>query len=467
MSPGAHGPTNRNPPEPASLRTAGVATAPSGPDDAALGRETLHRVGLRLLPLLFVLMAFNYVDRTNVAMAALQMNHDLGFSAAAYGLGAGIFFLGYALFEVPSNLMLARVGARRWIARIVITWGLIASAMLFVRTPGQFYGLRFLLGAAEAGFFPGIVYYLSLWFPARERARAHSRFMIAIPLAAAFGNPLSASLLGLDGALGLRGWQWIFLAEGIPSVLLGVVVLGVLTDRPEEAHWLSDSQRTWLLDRLARDHDESAAPHGLAPLSAFAHPVIWALTLAYLLRLTTSYTYVFWAPIVVRDTLHASALTTGLITGLIACLAAGTQLAVGASSDRTGEQALHAAGCVGLSALGCVLAALLPSPVARIAGLALVHIGDAAFGVAFWCLPSKLLRGTAAAAGIALVNSVGNLGGFAGPSLTGWVQDATGSTRLAFLGLAVPALLAGAVMLALRRHGAFAASGATTGTAAA
>jgi ACS family tartrate transporter-like MFS transporter len=451
------------PPDAVTLHTPDVIPPPT-PDDAELARLTLRRVGVRLLPLLFVLMAFNYVDRTNVAIAALQMNRDLGFSAAAYGLGAGIFFLGYALFEVPSNLMLARVGARRWIARIVITWGFIASAMLLVRTPGQFYGLRFLLGAAEAGFFPAIVYYLSLWFPARERARALSRFMMSIPLAAAFGNPLSASLLGLDGALGLRGWQWVFLAEGIPSVLLGGVVLAGLTDRPEDARWLSDPERTWLLARLARDHDESAVPHGLAPLRALAHPVVWLLALAYLLRLTTGYTYIFWAPLVVHDTLHASAWTTGLITGVIACLAAGTQLAVGVSSDRRGERALHAAGCVGLSALGCVLAALLPSPVARIAGLALVHMGDQAFGVPFWCLPSKLLRGSAAAAGIALVNSVGNLGGFAGPYLAGWVQDTTGNTRGAFLGLALPALLAGGIMLWLRRHAAFAAPRGTTAT---
>jgi MFS transporter, ACS family, tartrate transporter len=436
---------------------AGAAVTALAPDDADLARATVRRVSVRLLPLLFVLFVCNYIDRANVAIAALQMNRDLGFSGTAYGLGVGLFFLGYALFEVPSNLALARVGARRWIARIVITWGLIASAMMLVRTPAQFYGLRFLLGVAEAGFFPGIVYYLSQWFPAAERARALSWFVIAIPSAGAVGNPLSAALLGLDGALGLRGWQWVFLVEGIPSVLLGVVVLAVLTDRPEEARWLSGEQRAWLSARLAHDQQESAARHSLPPLRALAHPVVWLLALVYLLRLTTGYTYVFWAPITIRDALHAGNLATGLITGVIACATAATILAVGASSDRTGERCLHAAGCVTLSALGCVGAALLPTPLGRVAALALVHMGDQAFGVAFWCLPSMLLRGSAAAAGIALVNSVGNLGGFAGPYIAGWVQDATGSTRGAFLGLALPALLAAALMLALRRQAAFAA----------
>ncbi len=231
-------------------------------DDTALARATMRRVSLRLLPFLFVLFIFNYVDRTNVAVAALQMNRDLGLSATAYGFGFGIFFVGYILFEVPSNVILARVGARPWIARIVISWGLVASSMTLVRTPFQFYVLRVLLGVAEAGFFPGIIYYLSQWFPARERASAISRFMIAIPLAAAFGNPLGGWLLGFNGRLGLRGWQWIFLVEGVPSVLLGIAVLKILTDRIEDARWLSREQRDWLTARLERDHDGVAAPHG-------------------------------------------------------------------------------------------------------------------------------------------------------------------------------------------------------------
>ena len=211
----------------------------AGDDDSEIARATLRRVSVRLLPFLFVLYVFNYLDRTNVALAGLQMNRDLGFSAAAYGLGAGIFFVGYVFLEVPSNLVLARVGARLWIARIMVTWGLIASAMMFVRTPLQFYVLRFLLGAAEAGFFPGVIFYLSSWFPAPQRARAISRFMIAIPVSAVLGGPTAALLLGFDGRLGLRGWQWLFLVEGIPSIVLSVVTLLYLTDRIEQARWLA------------------------------------------------------------------------------------------------------------------------------------------------------------------------------------------------------------------------------------
>ncbi|HET7459178.1 MAG TPA: MFS transporter, partial [Gemmatimonadaceae bacterium] len=229
--------------------------------DAALERETMRAVTRRLVPFLFVLYIFNFLDRSNVGLAALQMNRDLGFSTQAFGFGAGIFFVGYALFEVPSNLLLIRVGARRWIARIMITWGILASALMFVRTPTQFYALRFALGVAEAGFFPAILYYLSQWYPAAMRARSLSWFMIAIPLSGALGGPLGGWLLGFGGKLGLAGWQWLFLVEGIPSVVLGVVVLRWLTERPEDARWLAPEQRAWLASRLERDRAESPAPH--------------------------------------------------------------------------------------------------------------------------------------------------------------------------------------------------------------
>src|SRR5215467_6368220 len=226
--------------------------------------NTLRLISLRLLPLLFALFVCNYIDRTNIAMAKAQINRDLHFSETAYAVGASMFFVGYILFEVPSNLILVRVGARRWIARIMISWGLVASSMMFIRTPLHFYTLRVLLGATEAGFFPGIIYYLGQWFPAGQRARAISRFMIGIPLAGIVGNPLSGWLLGFDGRLGLHGWQWVFLVEGILSVLLGFAVFALLTERPNQARWLSTEQRTWLAERLARDEDESSAPHGLS-----------------------------------------------------------------------------------------------------------------------------------------------------------------------------------------------------------
>jgi ACS family tartrate transporter-like MFS transporter len=421
-------------------------------DDTEIGRGTIRRVSLRLLPFLFVLFICNFLDRTNVAIAALQMNRDLRFSASAYGFGAGIFFLGYGLFEVPSNLILARVGARRWIARIMITWGIVAAAMMFVRTPVQFYALRFLLGVAEAGFFPGIVYYLGDWFPAKQRARALSRFLTAVPISAVIGNPLSAWLLGLDGLGGLAGWQWLFLLEGIPSVLLGFGVFALLADRPADARWLSLEQRDWLTARLQRDRDDSSVSHDVPLRRALVHPAVLLSSLLYFLVLTTHYGYTFWGPSIIRDALHASNAATGLITGGIAFISAIVMIAVGASSDRTGERYVHAAACVGVIAVGYASAALLPSAVGRVAGLALVPIGVDGFFAPFWCTQTMLMRGTAAAAGIALVNSIGNTGGFVGPYVLGVLKDTTGSTTGAFLGLAALALVASALCLGLRRQ---------------
>ncbi len=421
-------------------------------DDTELARATMRRVSVRLLPLLFVVCIFNMLDRSNIAMASLQMNRDLRLSATAYGFGAAVFFVGYAVFEVPSNLILARVGARRWIARIVISWGIIAAAMMFVRTPAQFYSVRFLLGVAEAGFWPGIIYFFSLWFPSPQRARATSRFFIASPLSVVVGNPLGGWLLGLEGHLGLHGWQWIFLVEGIPSVLLGLVVLAVLTDRPEQAHWLSGEQRDWLVARLQRDQEGSAAVHGMLPLRALAHPMIWLGGVLYFLIMVDFTSYVFWSPHVVQAALRATPLATGFITAAIAGVAALGMLALGASSDRTGDRSLHMTGAATLAALGYVGAVLLPVPLLRVACLVLVLAGSQGYGIPFWCLPSMILRGSAAAAAIAFMNSLGQLGGFVGPYLTGWLVDVTGSTSGAFLVLAGVALTAAALSLVMRQQ---------------
>jgi sugar phosphate permease len=426
-------------------------------DDAAIERATIRMVSLRLLPFLFSLYVFNFLDRSNVAIAGLQMNRDLRFSASAFGLGAGIFFLGYSLFEVPSNLLLVRVGPRRWIARIMISWGLIASAMMFVRTPMHFYVLRFLLGVAEAGFFPGIVYYLSQWFPAAHRARASSRFMIAIPLSGVLGGVAGGWLLGLNGHMGLAGWQWLFLLEGIPSVLLGVAVLAWLTDRPERAEWLTGEQRDWLAGELRQDHQESLGVHGIPPLRALVQPMVWLLAVPYFLMLTAGYGYTFWSPTVIRDALQTSDSTTALITALIACFSAAAMLIVGASSDRTGERCLHAAGSAALMAIGYLGAALLTNPIARVFGLGLVLLGTNSFLAPFWCLPSMLLSGSAAAIGIALVNSIGNTGGFVGPYVIGILKDATGGTTGAFLVLAGVSLACAVLCVLLRRRAVFTA----------
>ncbi len=431
-----------------------IASAGPGVRDTALARATLRRAGRRLLPFVFVLYLVNFLDRTNIAIAALQMNRDLGFSATAYGFGVGIFFLGYTLFQVPANLVLARIGARRWIAALMVGWGVIASAMMLVRTPAQFYTLRFLLGASEAGFFPGIVFYLGQWFPSAQRGRAMSFFMLGIPLSSVLGGPLSGALLGLDGRMGLHGWEWLFLLEGLPAVLLGFATLVRLTDRPDEARWLSDEQRAWLVATLRREHDAHPAGADVPPLRALLNPLVWLLALPYFLIVTTAYAYTFWAPTFIRDTLHATDLATGLLIGALAGIGAAAMVAMAAASDRSGERALFVAANAVLCAAGFVGAALLPTPVARVAALSFVAVGGTAFLPPFWCLPTRFLRGGAAAAGIAVINSVGNTGGFVGPYLVGFLKDATGGTEEAFLAVAGIALAAAVMLVALSRHAA-------------
>lgn len=417
--------------------------------DAAMEAATIRRVSRRLLPFLFLLYVVCYVDRTNVSFAALQMNRDLGFSAAAYGLGAGIFFLGYAIFEVPSNLILMRVGARRWIGRIAISWGVLASAMMLIRSSESFYLMRFLVGVAEAGYFPGIIYYLSLWFPEQHRARAMARFAIGIPLASVLGGPLSGALLGLDGRLGLAGWQWLFLLEGIPAVVLGVVALRYLTDRPEEAHWLPPAEREWLQRRL---RTEASSHHGSATLrAAFTNPTFWWLCAPYFVFGICSYALTLWLPIMVKDAVKVSNVGTGLVVGLVGLATAAGMLINGALSDRHSERVVHAAVPLVLASAGFAAAAIVRQPALAVVGLALAFVGVHSFMPAFWCLPSALLRGTAAAGGIALINALGNLGGFFGPNLVGVVKDVTGSFEGSLLALTGVALLGAILTLTLRR----------------
>jgi ACS family tartrate transporter-like MFS transporter len=420
--------------------------------ESSLEAATMSRVSRRLIPLLFCLYIVCFIDRTNVSVAALQMNRDLAFSAAVYGLGAGIFFLGYALFEVPSNLILARVGARRWIGRIAITWGLLAVGMMFVRTAGSFYTMRFLLGVAEAGYFPGIVYYLSHWYPERRRARAISRFAIGVPLAGGIGGPLGATLLGLDGSQGLAGWQWLFLIEGIPAVLLGLVALRYLTDQPDDARWLTDAERAWLAGRLAAEREASAALGHATFRQALQSPTLWWLTAPYVLFAVANLALILWLPLLLKAQLAITDREIGWILGLIGVAGAGAMLLIGASSDRRGDRIGHAAGALAVAAVGCVVAALAPQPLVAVAGIAVAVVSSTAFLPVFWCIPSTILRGTAAAGGIALVNAIGNAGGFLGPNLLGQVKDATGSFSSGFLVLAGLTLLGAALMLRLRRR---------------
>jgi MFS transporter, ACS family, tartrate transporter len=436
-------------------------------DETVIGPRALRRVGIRLFPFLIVLYIWAWIDRMNLAIAALQMNRDLHLSASAYGFGAGIFFIGYALFEIPSNLILARVGARRWISRIAISWGLIASAMMFVRTPMQFYALRVLLGFAEAGFFPGIIYYLSLWFPGRERAVATARFMIAAPLAGIVGNAFGGSILGFDGRLGLHGWQWLFLIEGIPSIILGAGVLVVLSDRPETAQWLPPAECDWLVARLQKDIASRAASRRTSPYDGLRHPMVWLLSLTNFLMAMPLFVFAFWGPLFVRDAVHTSSAATGLVLAGVALVAAVVMVVNSALADRTGEHCLHAAAGAAVAAVGCAGAALLGNPYSRVAAFALIEIGGRSYVPPFLCLAPALTSGAAAAAAIALVNTVFSLGGFVGPSVVGWFTSATGSPNGALAVLAVVAGSAAALCTTvLRSHPAFKVMADSESTAA-
>jgi ACS family tartrate transporter-like MFS transporter len=412
---------------------------------------TLRKVTRRLIPFLLLLYIIAWLDRVNVGFAALQMNQELGLSPAVYGLGAGLFFIGYALFEVPSNLVLARVGARRWIARIMITWGLLSAAMMFARGPVSFYVLRFLLGVAEAGFFPGIIYYLSTWFPAAQRARAISWFMVAIPLTIVIGGPLAGFLLDMHGLLGLSGWQWLFLIEGLPAVILGVVVFFYLTDRPQDARWLELAERTWLTQAISAEQARAQQRHGVGLGRALVHPVVWVLGFINFFFQSGSYGLTLWIPQIIRGLTGFSDFEVGMVSALPYFAAALGMVAIGVHSDRTGEHCAHVAGSLFIGAIGFIASAYLVSPIPGMIALTVAAVGDLGGRGPFWALPGRFLAGTASAGGIALINTIGALGGFVGPSMVGFVKDATGSFQGGLIFLAA-LLVAGAIATLLLRR---------------
>lgn len=409
--------------------------------------ETARKVTRRLVPFLFVLYVVCFLDRVNVGFASLQMNRDLGLSAAAYGFGAGIFFIGYALFEVPSNIILARVGARIWIARIAITWGLLSSAMMFVEGPRSFYALRFLLGVAEAGFFPGIIYYLGNWFPAAARARAISWFMTAIPISAVIGGPLSGALLGLNGWQGLAGWQWLFLIEGIPSVILGIAVLWFLTERPADAKWLTPEERTWLEASLDEERAKRHQRHGISLRRMFTHRTVWELGALYALGSAGTYGLALWLPQIIKGFSASGDFAVGMMSAAPNIVAAAAMVLIAARSDRTGERCLHVAGCGLMAALGFAAAAYLSSPLLSLAALSVAAAGINGRYGPFWALPSIFLGEEAAAGGIAFINSFGAIAGFVAPYTIGIVRYMTGSFRGGLLFLAL-LMFASAIMAA-------------------
>jgi ACS family tartrate transporter-like MFS transporter len=409
-------------------------------------RDALAKVTRRLLPFLFLLYIVAYLDRVNVGFAQLQMRAALGFSDRVYALGAGIFFLGYFLFEVPSNLVLRRVGARLWIARIMAVWGAVAAAMALVRTPGAFYALRFVLGAAEAGFFPGVILYLTAWFPAAHRARAFGLFLTATAVGGFVGGPVSGALLALDGALGLAGWQWVFVAEGLPAVVLGGVVLAVLDERPSEARWLLPAEREALAARLAAE-EAPGDGHATTWLDGLRSGRVWLLAAVYFAVVLGFYGVGLWLPIIVEPLAGGRPLRVGVLAALPYAAAIGGLVTVGRSSDRTGERRWHVALPAFLAAGALAIGAAARSPEALLAALCV-----AAFGIwgalgPFWALPPTFLRGYGAAAGIALVNSVGNLGGFFGPTIMGFLRERTGGFGPGLGALAAALAAAGGLVL--------------------
>ncbi len=426
----------------------GESAAARAPDVASV---TLRKVTLRLIPFLFLLYIVAWLDRVNVGFAALQMNSDLGFSSAAFGFGSGVFFLGYCLFEVPSNLVLHRVGARRWISRIMISWGAISVAMMFVRTTRPFYVLRFLLGAAEAGFFPGVVYYLSYWYPEGQRARAIAAFMAAVPVSGVVGGPLSGALLSLNGLFGLAGWQWLFLVEGAPAILLGVIVLVYLPDQPETADWLSSAEKEWLVSRLAAERTTCNGALRIGIFAALTNSTIWHLGIIFLCTAIGFYGYSFWAPLVVKSLIGSSDLGVGVIIGAISAVTIISMMLNGAHSDHTDERPLHVAVPLLISGAGFFGCAVLRQPILAVFFLALVPIGHCAAYGPFWSMPSRFLTGAPAAAGIALVVTIANVGGFVGPTIIGAMKDRFGMYGPAFMVLGGCAIVAALLAIALGR----------------
>ena len=425
----------------------------------AVETRTIAKVSRRLVPFLIVCYFIAYLDRVNVGFAALTMNQDLGLSQTAFGFGAGIFFIAYFLFEVPSNLLLERFGARKWIARIMLSWGIVSGTMAFIpdiaRASGlgnenTFYLLRVLLGATEAGFFPGIIFYLTLWFPAEYRARIVGYFMAAIPLSTVIGAPISGLLLYLHGGLGLAGWQWLFVVEALPSIILAGVVFFYLTDRPADATWLAPDERQWLTERLELEQRQRQTVHDYSVGEALLNPRVLGLSLVYFGAVATNYGLSFFLPQIVKAfglntflTILVSA--TPYVVGVIGMVWWGRR------SDRLAERRFHAAFPLFIAAAGIALSTALDDPLLKMISLCVAGFGIFACLPVFWTLPTAFLSGAAAAAGIAIINSIGNLAGFAGPFAMGWIKDRTGSYAGGLLLLAALGIMAMGIVLIVGR----------------
>jgi ACS family tartrate transporter-like MFS transporter len=426
-----------------------VAVSTRAPNVDPLERETIRRVAWRLVPVLMLGYFCAYLDRSNVGMAAPTMIKDLGFSNAVFGFGAGLFFFGYCLAEIPSNLILNKFGARRWIARILITWGIVSGLTAFVWNDWSFYWNRIFLGLAEAGFYPGVVLYLIWWFPSAYRTRMMALFQSASVISLFIGPPVGGVVLYMHGLLGLRGWQWLFIVEALPPIVMCFITWQLLTDRPDDASWLRPDQKVWLNERLASERAQREAIRKFSLAESFTHPKVWLLTLAHFGYASAGYALTFFLPLIVQG-LGVSTDWIGLVSALPYLASFVAMIYLGWHSDKTGERTWHVAGaCLvcsgGLAA--CILIGV-GHPVVTMIALILAVAAQQSVAAIFWSIPSALLTGAAAAGGIAVINAVGNLGGWYGPAMYGLVKDVTGSTDIGLLCLAVaPVIAAIAVVL--------------------
>ncbi|MGA9322623.1 MAG: MFS transporter [Xanthobacteraceae bacterium] len=422
-----------------------------------LEARTIRKVSARLIPFLMICYFVAYLDRVNVGFAALTMNKSLGLTATMYGFGSGIFFVTYFLFEVPSNLALDRFGARKWIARIMFSWGILSALMAFIPNIAQgtglgneatFYILRALLGFAEAGFFPGIIFYLTLWYPSVYRGRIVGAFMAAIPLSSAIGSPISGMILGMHGIAGLEGWQWLFVIEAAPALVLAFVTYFYLTDLPADAQWLEVDERAWLRDRLDAERRQRETAQTLSVWEVMRNPRVWALALVYFGLVACNYGVGFWLPQIIKA-FGLSNFATGWVTAIPYAIGAIFMVWYGYHSDATGERKGHTAIGLLIAAAGIAASTLTGNPALTIIAFTIGACGVFGTLPVFWTLPTAVLSGTAAAAGIAAINSIGNLAGFAGPYAMGWIKDQTGSFTGGLLLIAALAIIAMAIVLAL------------------
>jgi ACS family tartrate transporter-like MFS transporter len=426
-----------------------VVEPPTTPDSVA--RSAIRKATWRLIPLIALGYGCAYMDRVNISFAALQMNRDLHFSSTVYGFGAGLFFLSYALCEVPSNLMLYRFGARRWLSRIMLSWGLIAMSMLFVRTPTQFYIARFFLGTAEAGFFPGVLFYLMQWFPPELRARAVSRFYISLPLSGVFMGAVAGALLNLNGRAHLAGWQWLFLVEGIPPVLLGIAYLFLLPDSPAQARWLTQPERDWFAHSV--EHSGDHIHHPAEPVRRIlVDPRVWQIGIFGFLMLTCVYGFVFIFPQLVQTSTHLNVTRIGFIISGINLLGVPAMLLGARFSDRSpGRRYQHTMpGCIAM-ALGLALAGFSNAPAIALPAFCLIIVGFNVMQGAWLAIIPGMFTGRSAAAAIAAVNTLCILGGFVGPYFMSWLKDITGNYQRGLFILSIPMFIDAAIMVYLGR----------------